>query len=205
MRLRSKLLPLIGLIILFGPACYTATITGTVKGPDGAPFEGAFVQAQNTKTRMAFIVLTDSQGRYRVEKVPAGEYQLTSRATGYRGDPRPGVILTADQDASFDFALQKAPIRWNELSIYQAKQLLPASTGKDTLFAQCFVFHVFPTLMASACRDADVLAIRPRRGARKPCAFEIHGKRNIVRRGYPCRSTRGAVVSPGKSKVRSSG
>jgi len=77
------------------------------EGPDGAPFEGAFVQAQNTKTRMAFIVLTDSQGRYRVEKVPAGEYQLTSRATGYRGDPRPGVILTADQDASFDFALQR--------------------------------------------------------------------------------------------------
>src|SRR6266403_2198440 len=155
MRLRSKLLPLIGLIILFGPACYTATITGTVKGPDGAPFEGAFVQAQNTKTRMAFIVLTDSQGRYRVEKVPAGEYQLTSRATGYRGDPRPGVILTADQDASFDFALQKAPIRWNELSIYQAKQLLPASTGKDTLFAQCFVCHGFQTRMASARRDAD--------------------------------------------------
>ena len=155
MRLRTKLLPLIGLIILFGPACYTATITGTVKGPDGAPFEGAFVQAQNTKMRMAFIVLTDSQGRYRVEKVPAGEYQLTSRATGYRGDPRPGVILTADQDASFDFALQKAPIRWNELSIYQAKQLLPASTGKDTLFAQCFVCHGFQTRMASARRDAD--------------------------------------------------
>jgi len=132
-----------------------ATITGTVKGPDGAPFEGAFVQAQNTKTRMAFIVLTDSQGHYRVEKVPAGEYQLTSRATGYRGDPRPGVVLTADQDASFDFALQKAPIRWNELSIYQAETTAPASTGKDTLFAQCFVCHGFQTRMASARRDAD--------------------------------------------------
>src|SRR6266436_6731789 len=155
MRLRSKLLPLIGLIILFGPACYTATITGTVKGPDGAPFEGAFVQAQNTKTRMWFIVLTDSQGRYRVEKVPAGEYNISTKVTGFRSDPKPGVALTADQDASFDFALQKAPIRWNELSIYQAKQLLPASTGKDTLFAQCFVCHGFQTRMASARRDAD--------------------------------------------------
>src|SRR4030081_1116627 len=96
MGLHRRFLALIGLAVFFSSACYAATITGTVKGPDGAPFEGAFVQAQNTKTRMAFIVLTDSQGRYRVEKVPAGEYQLTSRATGYRGDPRPGVVLTAE-------------------------------------------------------------------------------------------------------------
>src|ERR1700687_6001334 len=117
MRLHRKFLALISLVVFFGSACYAATIRGTVKGPDGAPFEGAFVQAQNTKTRMAFIVLTDSQGRYRVEKVPACEYQLSSRATGLRNDPRPGVTLTSDQDASFDFALQKAAIRWNELSI----------------------------------------------------------------------------------------
>ena len=32
-----------------------ATITGTVKSPDGTPFEGAFVQAQNAKTRMTFM------------------------------------------------------------------------------------------------------------------------------------------------------
>src|SRR6202158_5008053 len=124
MRLHTKFLALVRLIVFLGPASYAATITGTVKGPDGAPFEGAFVQAQNTKTRMWFIVLTDSQGRYRVEKVPAGEYTLSTKVTGFRSDPRPGVTLTADQDASVDFALQKANIRWNELSIYQAKQLL---------------------------------------------------------------------------------
>src|SRR6266850_1924979 len=101
MRLLRNLLTIIILVIFFGSACYAATITGTVKGPDGAPFEGAFVQAQNKKTRMAFFVLTDSKGHYRVEKGPAGEYQFTSRATGHRGDPRSGVILTADQDASF--------------------------------------------------------------------------------------------------------
>ena len=155
MRLRTKFLVLLTSVILFGSACYAATITGNVKGPDGAPWEGAFVQAQNTKTRMWFIVLSDGQGRYRVEKVPAGEYTLSTKVTGFRSDPRPGVTLTADQDASVDFALQKANIRWNELSIYQAKQLLPASTGKDTLFAQCFVCHGFQTRMASVRRDED--------------------------------------------------
>src|SRR5258708_4957992 len=155
MRLRGKLLALVGSIVFIGSACHAATITGTVKDPDGALFQGAFVQAQNTKMRMAFIVLSDSQGRYRIENLTAGEYQVQIKATGYRADPRSGVSLTADQNASFDFALQKAAIRWNELSIYQAKQLLPASAGKDTLFQQCFVCHGFQTPMASLRRDAD--------------------------------------------------
>jgi hypothetical protein len=58
MRRQSKLLALISLVIFFGSACYGATLTGTVKGPDGAPFEGVFVQARNATTRMTFIVLT---------------------------------------------------------------------------------------------------------------------------------------------------
>jgi len=151
----ATVLALISSVIVCGPAGYAATITGTVKGPDGAPVEGVFVQAQNTKTRMWFIVLTDSQGRYRVEKVPAGDYTLSTKVTGFRSDPRAGVTLAADQDASIDFALQKATIRWNELSIYQLKQLAPASTGKDTLFAQCFVCHGFQTRMAAVRRDED--------------------------------------------------
>jgi hypothetical protein len=53
--------------------CSAAAITGNVKGTDGAPFQGAFVEAQNTKTRITTIVLSDSHGRYRIEKLPAGE------------------------------------------------------------------------------------------------------------------------------------
>ncbi|MBZ5659892.1 MAG: carboxypeptidase regulatory-like domain-containing protein [Acidobacteriia bacterium] len=155
MRQTRNFLAVISLYIFFSSACLAATLTGTVKGPDGAPFEGAFVQAQNAKTRMSFIVLSDSQGRYRVEKLPAGEYRVTSRATGFRTDPLPAVALTENQEASQDLALLKAPIRWSELSIYQAKQLIPASTGKDTLFARCFVCHGFQTRMASMRRDMD--------------------------------------------------
>ena len=155
MRPQTKLLALIGAILFLGSVCYGATLAGTVKGPDGAPFEGAFVQAQNTKTRMTFTVLSDKQGRYRVEKLPAGEYQVQARASGFRSEARTGANLTADQDASFDFALQKAPVRWNELSIYQAKKLWPAAKAKDTIFANCFICHGFQTRMASVTRDLD--------------------------------------------------
>jgi len=48
-----------------------ATIMGTVKGPDGQPFRGAFVQARNAQLKMTVSVLTDKEGRYVVENLPA--------------------------------------------------------------------------------------------------------------------------------------
>jgi len=107
-----------------------ASVTGTVKGPDGAPFQGAFVEAQNTKTRMMTSVLSDTQGHYQIDNLAPGEYRLMIKAVGYRTDPRTGVNLTADQKASFDFALQNGTVRWNEISFYQAMQLWPAAKGK---------------------------------------------------------------------------
>ncbi len=155
MRSGIRLLALLGMTVALGASCYAATVSGTVKDPDGAPFQGAFVQAQNTKTRMTFMALSDQQGHYRVEKLPAGEYQLQIKATGFRSDPRNGVTLQADQNASFDFAMQKAPVRWNELSIYQAKKLWPEEKAKTTIFNNCFICHGFQSRMASVRRDED--------------------------------------------------
>ena len=73
---QSKFLTLIGLALSFSAACQSATLSGTVKGPDGAPLSGAFVQAQNSKTKMSFFVLSDGHGYYRVDKLPAGEYRV---------------------------------------------------------------------------------------------------------------------------------
>src|ERR1700693_5796697 len=126
MRSQCRLLPLISLIVFLGSVCQGATITGTVKGPDSAPFQGAFVEAQNTKTKMTVNVLSNSQGHYRIEKLPAGEYRVQIRAVGYRTAPHASVNLTAEQNASFDFALQNGMVHWNDTSLYQAKQLWPA-------------------------------------------------------------------------------
>jgi len=120
MRSQRRFLSLPGLLFLAALGSYGATITGTVKGTEGAPFQGAFVEAQNTKSRITTIVLSDSQGRYRIEKLPAGEYRLQIRAVGFRTDPQTGVSLAADQKASYDFALQKGVVRWNDISFYQA-------------------------------------------------------------------------------------
>ncbi len=155
MRLQLRFLALAGAALLLGSICQSATITGTVKGVDGAPFQGAFVQAQNTKTRITVNVLSDSQGRYHVEQLPAGEYRVTIRAVGFTAEPRNGVNLTADQNVSFDFALAKGTVRWSDISQYQAKQLWPPAKGKDLIAQNCSICHSFQSRMAPVRRDAE--------------------------------------------------
>ncbi len=155
MQRASRILAITGFALALGISAQAAQISGSVKGPDGAPVEGAFVQAQNTKTKMSFFVLTDHQGRYRSENVPAGEYRVQIKATGFRAEPKSGVTLTADQSVSLDFTVAAAPVRWNELSIYQAEKLWPDEKAKETIFSRCFICHGFQTRMASVRRDED--------------------------------------------------
>ena len=159
----SKILALMSAMIFLAAFAHGATITGTVKGPDGAPFKGAFVQAQNTKTKITVNVLSHKDGNYRVEDLPAGEYVLRIRAVGYQADPRTGVTLTASQSASMDWALKPGTVRWRDLSLYQGEKLIPNIRGKEMVFgptsnfrdAPCQICHGFQTRMASVSRDLE--------------------------------------------------
>src|ERR1700731_3838891 len=115
MRSISKVAAFLSLLIMFSSSAFAATVTGTVKGPDGAPFEGAFVQAVNAKTKISVSVLSDKLGRYRVENLAAGEYQVRVRAVGFTTDPHSAVNLSADQNISFEFTMQKGTVRWSDI------------------------------------------------------------------------------------------
>src|SRR5271169_2294212 len=108
---RNTILTVMTLVACSGSVGYGATISGTVKSPEGAALEGVFVQAQKKKINTTFMVLSDSRSHYRIEKLPAGDYQISTKITGYLGDPLSGVKLTADQIASLDLSLRKAPVR----------------------------------------------------------------------------------------------
>src|ERR1700682_3443670 len=107
MSLADKVLVSLTLTVCVASSAFGATITGNVTGPDGKPFMGAFVVAENAQNKMTVNVLSDQQGRYHIGGLPAATYTVKITAIGYRGDPRAGVQLTGDQKTSFDFALQK--------------------------------------------------------------------------------------------------
>jgi virginiamycin B lyase len=155
MRSMHKLVALGNLLFFFSGSAFAATVTGNVKGPDGAPFEGAFVIAANTKTKISVSVLSDKTGRYHIENLPAGDYRVSVRAVGYAVDPHSGVTLTADQNASFDFPLKSGTVRWSDLNLYQGKKLMPDGKGKDVLSQNCFICHGFQTRMAAVRRDEE--------------------------------------------------
>jgi hypothetical protein len=161
MQLSRRMLAMIAAGFFFAVSAYGATVTGTVKGPDGAPFRGAFVQARNSKTRITVNVLSGKDGQYRIPNLPAGEYEVRIRAVGFQAQPRRGVNLTEDQSVSFEFALAKGIVHWSDVSLYQADQLLPAGKGKGALFtpqpgqptATCAACHGIQTRIASTVRD----------------------------------------------------
>jgi virginiamycin B lyase len=162
-----------GLVIGLALAVFDAsagTISGTVTDPSGKPFRGAFVQAQNAKTKITTHVLSDQQGRYRVESLPPGEYEIRAKATGYKSDPRRGVKVADGSPASLDFKLQTDLVRWSDLSLYQAWELLPAGRGKELLQRQCSACHGLQTRMAATRRDAAgwTQAINYMRESEKP-------------------------------------
>ena len=159
----SNVLALFAVTFLCAAFARAATVSGTVKGPDGAPFKGAFVSAQNVKTKITVNVLSHRDGSYRVEELPAGEYVLRIRAVGFDADPRTGVALGAGQSVSQDWALKPGTVRWRDLSLYQGEKLIPNIRGKEMVFgptsnfrdAPCQICHGFQTRMAGVSRDAE--------------------------------------------------
>jgi len=165
MRLVDKLLFSLTLTVSLTSPAFGATVTGSVKGPDGKPFMGAFVVAENSQNKMTVNVLSDAQGRYHMANLPAATYTVRIRAIGYKTDPRAGVQLTGDQKASFDFSLQKGTVRWTDLNTFQGTQLLPKTKNhdlskryQDTFFAGCLIScHSFQSQMAGKTWNEDSL------------------------------------------------
>jgi virginiamycin B lyase len=144
---------LAALVLSLAPMAHGGTISGTVKGPDGKPFKGAFIEAQDTDTRIMTAVLSDKDGHYRIENLPEGEFRLMVRAVGYRFEPRTGIQLAAAQNANYEIAIEKGTVHWTDLSIYQGAQLLPDDRGKAKLASACFRCHGFQSRMAAQTRD----------------------------------------------------
>jgi virginiamycin B lyase len=153
---------LVASLLLLASLSHAATITGTVTGPDSEPFKGAFVQAQNLKTKITVMVLSNKDGRYRIENLPAGDYDVQIRAIGYKTEPRTGLNLNSQQAATAQFILQKATVLWSDLSIYQGEVLLPNLPGKRILLTDgttpirdspCQICHSFQNKMAPWVRD----------------------------------------------------
>ena len=84
----------------------SASITGIISDPPGAPVPAATLKAKNLETGAIRTATTDGSGRYAILSLPVGEYELTVSKPGFQDATRTGIQLVVNQEASIDLRLQ---------------------------------------------------------------------------------------------------
>jgi hypothetical protein len=84
----------------------TGSITGEVTDPSGAVLTGASVVAHNLDTNVDTTTTTNEAGRYRIEYLPIGRYQVTVEAAGFNKATLPIFTLEVRQTANFNVKLE---------------------------------------------------------------------------------------------------
>jgi hypothetical protein len=82
------------------------TITGTVSDPAGAVIAGAMIEAKNQATGAVYQAATSSTGNYTVAQLPAGSYDLTVTAMGFKQFIRQGLVVEVAGILRVDAAMQ---------------------------------------------------------------------------------------------------
>lgn len=82
-----------------------ATITGTVTDQSGAILPGVSVTASRNATDQKVTVVTSEAGVYAIRALPIGAYTLTVADAGFKTGSRSGIVLSAEQSATINFAL----------------------------------------------------------------------------------------------------
>jgi hypothetical protein len=97
------------LILLFcgaGWAQTTGSITGTVKDPSGAAIAGATVVVASPERGITREMATNSTGDYNQSGLPAGNYDITVTANGFKKYQARGVKLDVAEKARVDVSMQ---------------------------------------------------------------------------------------------------
>jgi hypothetical protein len=84
----------------------TGALTGTVKDASGGVVPNATVTATNVDTGQARSSMTGSDGTYKFDLLPPGDYRVRIEATGFQGVEVPAVKVTVTETAVMDRSLQ---------------------------------------------------------------------------------------------------
>ena len=84
----------------------TASITGQVTDPSGAPMAGVKLTATDTQRGTEYTAETNSDGRYRLSNLLVGNYNVKAEAPGFQTATVSGITLELNQIAKLDFPLQ---------------------------------------------------------------------------------------------------
>ena len=85
-------------------------IEGKITDPKGAAIPGATVKVTSQTSKQDFTAVTDGQGRYKVEGLPAGAYDVTVTAKGFKETRQEDVTVDDDSVRPLDVRLEIAAV-----------------------------------------------------------------------------------------------
>jgi len=105
-------LTLFGVALLFVASLSIAqvkdlgTFVGTVKDLEGTVLPGVTVTATNVDTGLKQSTITNDQGRYRLERIPIGTYNLSASLAGFKTMVKEGLVMQAGAELKVNFGLE---------------------------------------------------------------------------------------------------
>ncbi len=101
---------LLGIVALFaapksGQAQVTASIVGTVQDASGATVKDAKITVKSLETGATRVVMSDSDGYYRVLSLPVGRQELTAEKEGFKPVVLDRIYLVVGQEAVMNVVL----------------------------------------------------------------------------------------------------
>ena len=82
------------------------TFTGTITDPGGAVVPNAAVEARNLSTGLTYQSASTGTGNFTIPELPAGQYELTTTAPGFKKNVRQGLLVEAAQTYRVDVRLE---------------------------------------------------------------------------------------------------
>jgi vitamin B12 transporter len=109
-----------------------ASITGTVKDPQGQPIPGATLTLFSSTGAAGSATTSDSSGGYRFEGLPEGDYLLRAAAPGFALFLAEDIHLSAGAVETREVALQVAGVREQVVVTASGTPQLPEHVSKAT-------------------------------------------------------------------------
>lgn len=85
-------------------------IEGKITDPKGAAIPGASVKVTNQASKQEFTAVTDAEGRYKIESLAAGVYEVTVAARGFKETRQADVKVEDDGVKPVDLRLEIAAV-----------------------------------------------------------------------------------------------
>src|SRR3954451_12484509 len=78
------------------------TLTGVITDAAGSAVAGAFVQMRNAERRLNFMVITQEQGKYSIDRLPPGKYVAQAIGGEYQSAPSNPIEVATGKASSVD-------------------------------------------------------------------------------------------------------